>query len=80
MIELAVKLILAYLLGSVRGGLGLGRLTGASDLRSSGSGNAGATNALRTHGKAFGVTVLAIDALQGPLAAAVIPWCPWPIP
>ena len=32
MIELAVKVILAYLLGSVMGGLVLGRLTGMSDM------------------------------------------------
>ncbi|WP_348675578.1 glycerol-3-phosphate 1-O-acyltransferase PlsY [uncultured Abyssibacter sp.] len=79
MIELAVKVILAYLLGSVMGGLVLGRLTGMSDLRSSGSGNAGATNALRTHGKVFGISVLLIDGLKGVVAVTVIPLLPWPV-
>lgn len=79
MIELTVKVLLAYLLGSVMGGLVLGRLTGSGDLRQSGSGNAGATNALRTRGKRFGVTVLAIDSIKGILAVLLIPIMPWPL-
>ncbi|MEN8822612.1 MAG: glycerol-3-phosphate 1-O-acyltransferase PlsY [Abyssibacter sp.] len=79
MIEITVKLLLAYLLGSVMGGLVLGRLTGTGDLRQSGSGNAGATNALRTRGKRFGLAVLAIDALKGVFAVLLIPLLPWPL-
>ncbi|MBV59908.1 glycerol-3-phosphate 1-O-acyltransferase PlsY [Abyssibacter profundi] len=79
MIELLVKALLAYLLGSVMGGLVLGRLTGTGDLRQSGSGNAGATNALRTRGKRFGLAVLAIDALKGVLAVLLLPRLPWPM-
>ena len=48
-----VKVILSYLLGSVVGGLVVGRLRGGVDIRRLGSGNAGGTNALRTQGKAF---------------------------
>src|SRR5271168_1999103 len=48
------------------------------DIRSMGSGNAGATNALRTQGKLFGLVVLLIDIVKGVLAvwwlpAAVLP-------
>ena len=49
MIELLVKAGLAYLLGTVLGGALLARLRGF-DLRKSGSGNVGATNALRAGG------------------------------
>ena len=77
MLELGVKLLLAYLLGTVLGSLLLGRLRGV-DIRSMGSGNAGATNALRTQGKWFGLLVLLIDVAKGVIAvwwlpAAVLP-------
>ena len=79
MLEILAKSALAYLLGSVMGGLLLGRLRGI-DIRGAGSGNAGATNALRTQGKAFALAVLVIDAAKGALAVLVIPSIPWPIP
>jgi glycerol-3-phosphate acyltransferase PlsY len=77
MLELGVKMLLAYLLGTVLGSLVLGRLRGV-DIRALGSGNAGATNALRTQGKWFGLTVLVIDVAKGVIAvwwlpAAVLP-------
>jgi glycerol-3-phosphate acyltransferase PlsY len=77
MLELGVKLLLAYLLGTVLGSLLLGRLRGV-DIRSLGSGNAGAANALRTQGKWFGLLVLLIDVAKGVIAvwwlpAAVLP-------
>ncbi len=72
MLELAVKVLCAYLLGTLLGSLVLGRLRGI-DIRRLGSGNAGATNALRTQGKLFGAAVLAIDVLKGVLAVAWLP-------
>lgn len=71
MSALIVKLILSYLLGSIVGSLVIGRLHGV-DIRALGSGNAGATNAMRTQGKAFALGVAAIDIGKGMLAAAVI--------
>lgn len=67
-------LIVAYLIGSLSGALLLGRLFGQSDLRTSGSGNAGATNALRSGGKVYGAAVLVFDLLKGIIAAGLIPW------
>ncbi len=64
----------AYLLGSLSGGLLLARMFGQGDLRASGSGNAGATNALRAGGRGFGASVLVFDLLKGALAGGVIPW------
>jgi glycerol-3-phosphate acyltransferase PlsY len=72
MLELGVKLLIAYLLGTVLGSLILGRLRGV-DIRRMGSGNAGATNALRTQGKLFGFLVLAIDIAKG---MAAVWWLP----
>lgn len=77
MLELGVKLVMAYLLGTALGSLILGMFRGV-DIRSMGSGNAGATNALRTQGKLFGFLVLLIDIVKGVLAvwwlpAAVLP-------
>ncbi len=77
MFELAVKSLLAYLLGSVAGALVLGQLAGF-DIRREGSGNAGATNALRTRGAGFAAGVLFIDLAKGWLAAAWLPRLGWP--
>ncbi len=77
MIELAVKAVLAYLLGGVMGGDVMRSLLGGEDLRSAGSGNVGATNALRTRGTGFALGVLAIDILKGVLAVLLIPMLPW---
>jgi len=71
--ELPLKILLAYLLGSVVGSLVVGKLRGGVDIRESGSGNAGATNALRTQGAGFAIWVILIDVAKGWLAAAVLP-------
>src|SRR5712671_2974901 len=72
MLELALKSLIAYLLGTLLGSLILGRLKGV-DIRSMGSGNAGATNALRTQGRAFGLSVLILDIGKGVLAVSWVP-------
>ena len=91
MIELLVKAALAYLLGSIVGSLAIARLRGGVDIRALGSGNAGATNALRTQGKRIAFWVLVIDVAKGwiatgwiapallpgiaPAAPTLHPWC-----
>lgn len=77
MLELAIKSLLAYLLGSLAGALVLGLALGV-DIRREGSGNAGATNALRTRGPLFAFGVLVIDLGKGVLGAASVPALPWP--
>src|ERR1700729_3929626 len=72
MLELGAKLLIAYLLGTLLGSLILGRVRGV-DIRSMGSGNAGATNALRTQGKLFGFLVLVIDVAKGIFAVTWLP-------
>ena len=68
MILLSLKLLVAYLLGSVSGSLLVGRSRGV-DIRELGSGNAGGTNAFRTQGWRFAIAVVAIDVSKGVLAA-----------
>jgi glycerol-3-phosphate acyltransferase PlsY len=76
--DFALKVLLAYLLGSVVGSLVIGRLRGGVDIRKLGSGNPGSTNALRTQGLAFGLWVIVIDVVKGIVAAALIPLIPIP--
>jgi glycerol-3-phosphate acyltransferase PlsY len=69
----AVALVLAYLIGSLSGSLLLAPVFGRADPRASGSGNAGATNALRTGGRGYGAAVLVFDLLKGVVAALLVP-------
>jgi glycerol-3-phosphate acyltransferase PlsY len=78
MLELGVKILIAYLLGAMLGSLILGRARGV-DIRRMGSGNAGATNALRTQGKIFGLLVLVIDIAKGLLAVLWLPTAVLPL-
>jgi len=71
--DFTLKVLAAYLLGSVVGSLVVGRVRGGVDIRTQGSGNAGATNAVRTQGWRFAIWVIVIDVAKGWLAAAVLP-------
>jgi glycerol-3-phosphate acyltransferase PlsY len=64
---LAILLIVAaaYLLGSIPTGYLLVRFFLKRDIRSSGSGNIGATNVLRSGGKLLGATTFLLDVLKG---------------
>lgn len=62
--------LIGYGIGSVPFGLLLARATGRGDLRQAGSGNIGATNALRVGGPWLGAGTLLLDAGKG--AAAVL--------
>lgn len=78
MTELLIKAVLSYLLGSLVGSLLIRQFAGGVDIRSLGSGNAGATNALRTLGKKVALVVLLIDIAKGWVATALI--APWILP
>ena len=71
--ELIVKLIISYLFGSVSGSMLIGKLNG-TDIRKMGSGNAGSTNAFRTMGAAFALSVIFIDVLKGFIAVKFVPF------
>ena len=73
MLELGIKFLLSYFIGSIMGSMAMGRLRGGVDIRTMGSGNAGGTNALRTQGWLFAVGVVVIDIGKGVVAAGVLP-------
>ncbi len=66
----AILLAVAYLLGSLPFGLWLARSEGV-DLRSTGSGNIGATNVLRTTGRLMAAVVVALDSAKGVVAVGM---------
>lgn len=72
LLELGLKTLIAYLLGSLMGALLIGAARGV-DIREQGSGNAGGTNALRTQGFWFAAGVVVIDVGKGALAAGWLP-------
>lgn len=73
MLELSVKFLLSYFIGSVMGSMVIGWLRGGVDIRTMGSGNAGGTNALRTQGWIFALGVVVIDIGKGIVGAGVVP-------
>lgn len=68
--ETVVRLVIAYLLGSVSAGAIVPRLMGV-DIHQHGSGNPGASNVMRTLGKKAGAAVMLVDAGKG-LVAGII--------
>ena len=72
MFELAIKFLISYLLGSISGALTVGKFKDNTDIRDIGSGNAGATNALRTQGFFFALAVVIIDIGKGIIAPLYI--------
>lgn len=68
--EYAAVIIISYLLGSLNFSIIFSRLVTKKDIRESGSGNAGATNMLRTYGKRFAVITMIGDILK--VAVAII--------
>jgi glycerol-3-phosphate acyltransferase PlsY len=63
--------VVAYLLGSIPTGYLVAKARGI-DIRMAGSGNIGATNAMRVLGKPMGIFVLLMDALKGFVACALL--------
>lgn len=70
--DLLIKALLAYLLGSISGSMVMGAVRHV-DIRRSGSGSAGGTNAFRTQGFSFALGVVIIDIGKGVLAAWLLP-------
>jgi glycerol-3-phosphate acyltransferase PlsY len=73
MLELGVKFLISYFIGSLMGAMIVGKLRGGVDIRTMGSGNAGGTNALRTQGFAFALGVVIIDIGKGFVGAGIVP-------
>ncbi len=60
-----LAVVIAYLAGAIPFGYLLVKLTSGRDVRAAGSGNIGATNVLRTSGRAAGVVTLLLDIGKG---------------
>jgi glycerol-3-phosphate acyltransferase PlsY len=73
----AVYVIIAYLIGSIPIGVMLARLKG-KDPRKTGSGNIGATNVMRTAGRALGIVTLFGDIAKGFLPTFIAIRCDMP--
>jgi len=69
MLNAALSVVLAYLLGSIPSAVWIGKRFHNIDVREHGSGNAGTTNTIRVLGWATGIPVLLIDIAKGWLAA-----------
>ena len=67
----AILVIVAYLLGSISFAVLLVRARTGRDIRAEGSGNAGATNVLRSHGKKLALLVAVLDVAKS-LAAVLL--------
>ncbi|MDR1365473.1 MAG: glycerol-3-phosphate 1-O-acyltransferase PlsY [Holosporales bacterium] len=66
-LALAIAASVGYLIGSIPSGVIFSKWLGKGDIRQRGSGNIGATNALRTQGKLVGALTLASDLAKGAL-------------
>lgn len=69
-LKYVLVVLLSYLLGSLNFSIIFSKLLAKKDIRESGSGNAGATNMLRTYGKRFAVITMIGDILK--VAAAIM--------
>ena len=70
-VEIAVVAVVCFLIGSINPATLLARAMGR-DLRASGSGNPGATNAGRVLGRKWGALVLVLDVLKAYLPTLVV--------
>lgn len=72
MTGIILALLAAYLIGGIPFGYLVVRLRTGRDVRRMGSGNIGATNVLRTTGRAWGVLTLLLDIAKGWVACSVM--------
>ncbi|WYP28249.1 glycerol-3-phosphate 1-O-acyltransferase PlsY [Alkalihalobacillus sp. FSL W8-0930] len=73
-IGLLVSILIGYLLGSISFSYLIGRKLLKLDIRTMGSGNAGATNTLRVMGKGPAISVLVLDIAKGIAAVWIGVW------
>jgi len=73
MVNLAVSLILAYLIGCIPTSLIFAKILKGKDIRRHGSGNVGATNVFRVVGKIPALFVLLLDVFKGSFAVFFLP-------
>ena len=74
MLWILTAIIASYLIGSIPSAYIFCRVLKGIDIRTVGSGNVGATNALRVLGKRWGIFILFLDVLKG-----FFQYCYWEI-
>lgn len=67
----AILVVVGYVCGSMPWGYWLVRIFRGEDIRTQGSGNIGATNVWRVHGRRLGLPAVALDTLKGFVPALV---------
>ena len=72
MINLAIVILLSYVVGSIPTSIILSKWKHGFDIRTKGSGNAGGTNVFRVLGWKSGVLVMGVDMTKGVIATALI--------
>ncbi len=72
MINLAIVILLSYVIGSIPTSIMLSKWKHGFDIRTKGSGNAGGTNVFRVLGWKSGVLVMIVDMGKGVIATALI--------
>ncbi|HEY6066746.1 MAG TPA: glycerol-3-phosphate 1-O-acyltransferase PlsY [Thermoanaerobaculia bacterium] len=68
----AALVVVAYLLGSISFAVLVVRAKTGTDIRAEGSGNAGATNVLRAHGRKLALLVALADVAKGAVAVLLM--------
>ena len=66
-----IVILLSYLIGSLSSAFFIGKVFMKIDIREFGSGNAGATNAIRVMGKKLGIATFILDVFKGMLAVLI---------
>ena len=74
LVSLIAVFLITFLLGSIPWGVIISKVVFRKDLRNEGSGNIGATNAMRALGKAGGIAVFLLDFGKGLLSGFIGLW------
>lgn len=74
MLKMILAVVIGYALGDISTGLIISKMVNGMDIRKAGSGNAGATNVLRTLGWLPSLLTFLGDAVKGVLAALIGMW------
>ncbi len=71
-ILLLLGAVISYLIGSLNSSIIMSRVLKKDDIRESGSGNAGATNMVRTYGRFYGVLSFVLDFVKVAVAYLIV--------
>ncbi len=72
MINMAIVVLLSYIVGSIPTSIMLSKWRHGFDIRTKGSGNAGGTNVFRVLGWKSGLFVMTFDAMKGVIATTIV--------